>query len=316
MRFAITATDRYLGVFEALVGAGWHPLKLFTTPVDDRLFHNKATIDYARRLNIPIQLSPIGERDFEELARLGCEVLAVASYNHRIGDWSPYLGYAVNFHPSPLPLGRGPYPIVKAIRDRYSSWGVTCHKLSPEFDAGDILACERFALGDAECHDSLDLKIQMAAKKLASHVASRFVGLWSSAQPQRGGCYWKFWTDDEQTINPRDSVADILLQSRAFGGHETFLHLKGFKLRVRRLVGWTENHPHAPGTPVHNCNDTVVVAVRDGYIALTDWLAENAPEQASRLPAASPAPMAPGAEQPIAARGVIPNQASALAASC
>ena len=43
-RFAITATDRYLGVFKAFVEAGWAPVKLFTAPTDDRLFHNKATI--------------------------------------------------------------------------------------------------------------------------------------------------------------------------------------------------------------------------------------------------------------------------------
>lgn len=316
MRFAITATDRYLGVFEALVEAGWRPLKLFTTPVDDRLFHNKATIDFARRLQIPVQLTPIREPDFEELAGLGCEVLVVASYNHRIGDWTPYLGYAVNFHPSPLPLGRGPYPMVKAIRDRYVSWGVTCHKLAPEFDAGDILACERFTLAEQECHDSLDLKIQLASKRLASHVGSRFVGLWNSAQPQRGGSYWKFWTEAEQTINTGDCVADILLQSRSFGGHGTVLQLKGFKLRALRVVGWTEHHLHAPGTPVHTYNNTVVVAVRDGYIALLEWIPESAPQQLSQPPAADSAPATPVRQSSGTAGLGAPDQLGAFAESC
>ncbi len=271
MRFAITATDRYLGIFETLVNSGWQPLKLFTTPVDNRLFHNTATIQYAQQLGVAIQLSPINTRDLQELGALGCEVLVVASYNRRIEDWTPYLKYAVNFHPSPLPVGRGPYPLVKAIRDRHSEWGVTCHKLSPRFDAGDILACERFPLSVAECHDSLDLKIQMAGKRLASAIAPRLARLWDNALPQIGGNYWRFWSEDEQTIDPAGQVAEILLQLRSFCGHESFIHVNGFRLRVRRALGWTEAHNHAPGAAVHAYNNTVVIAVKDGYLALTEW---------------------------------------------
>lgn len=288
MRFAITATDRYLGVFESFVKAGWEPVRLFTTPVDNRLFHNKATVEYAQQLQIPIQLSPLRERDLDDLAVSGCDALIVASYNHRICDWTPYLKYAVNFHPSPLPVGRGPYPIVRAIRERYPFWGVTCHKLSAEFDAGDILACERFPVSDDESHDSLDLKLQMASKRLAANVACNFAKLWDSAQPQIGGEYWKFWTEAEQTINPGDSVANILLQSRSFGAHETFVHLKGFKLRVQRLSGWPERHAYAPGTPVHTYNNVVIIAVADGYIALTEWTPAGLTQPVAQTPVQSP----------------------------
>ncbi len=314
MRFAITATDRYLGVFATLVKAGWDPVMVFTTPVDDRLFHNKATIDFARQLQIPVRLAPIAQRDFEALAGLGCEVLVVASYNHRIGDWTPYLNYAVNFHPSPLPIGRGPYPIVKAIRDRYPAWGVTCHKLSPEFDAGDILACEQFPLGEGECHDSLDLKIQMASKRLAANVAGRFAAMWNSAQPQVGGCYWKLWTESDRTINFGAGVEEILRQSRSFGAHETFVHLKAYRLRVRRMIGWTEAHCHEPGTPVHAYDNTVVIAVRDGYIALVEWVPDGAPEQTAMPMTAARADLAAHVHETVAARRNMPTHANAFAA--
>jgi methionyl-tRNA formyltransferase len=234
------------------------------------------------QLGIPVQLSPIQEADFKDLARSGCDILVVASYNHRIGDWKSHFKYAVNFHPSPLPLGRGPYPIVKAIRDRYKFWGVTCHKLSPEFDAGDILACERFPLSCDESHESLDLKTQMAAKRLAANVAARFVALWDGAQPQLGGHYWKIWTDGDKTINFDESVDNILLQLRSFGAHETFAYVNGFKIRVRRAIGWNEPHFNIPGTTVHTYNATVVVAAKNGYIALIEWGLEGAPAQLSQ----------------------------------
>ena len=47
--------------------------------------------------------------------------------------------------------------------------------------------------------------------------------------------------------------------------------MNGFRLRVRRALGWTEAHNHAPGAAVHAYNNTVVIAVKDGYLALTEW---------------------------------------------
>ena len=59
MRFAITLTDRYLPVFDALLAAGWQPVKVFTSPVDDRIFHNKLSLERARQLDLPVQIREI-----------------------------------------------------------------------------------------------------------------------------------------------------------------------------------------------------------------------------------------------------------------
>ena len=63
MRFAITATDRYLGVFHALLERGWSVLKVFTTPVDGRLHHHTALIELARKLAVPVQISSRAKGD-------------------------------------------------------------------------------------------------------------------------------------------------------------------------------------------------------------------------------------------------------------
>jgi len=189
VRFAITAIDRYLGVFDAFVGAGWTPLRLFTVPAKSEQANQKAVIAYAERNGATIQLSKMTALDLAELRERGCEALVVASYDWKVCDWRPFLKYAVNFHSSPLPDGRGPYPVVRAILQDRAVWGVTCHQLSPEIDRGDILAAEEFPLQPGECHESLDLKIQMAARRLAGRVASQFVELWRQAKPQSGGSY-------------------------------------------------------------------------------------------------------------------------------
>ena len=249
MRFAITASDRYLGVWEAFVERGWVPHKLFTTPVDNRLHHNQAVLKYAQRLGIEAQISPLGEGDLKDLADQGCEALVVASYSWRIGDWAPYLQYAVNFHPSPLPLGRGAYPAVPAILGSYSSWGVSCHRVEADWDSGPVLASRHFPLGADACHESLDLRLQMAARALAGDVAEHFIDYWAAAVPQGPGSYFSHWTDEERKLDFTQTVAVIMRRIRAFGLIECLATVNDVTLYVRRAVGWTESHEFRPAAP-------------------------------------------------------------------
>jgi methionyl-tRNA formyltransferase len=271
VRFAITATDRYLGVFQAFVERGWQPLKLFTTPVDNRMHHHRAVIDYAARLKIDVQLTRLDEQSLRQLSEVGCEALVVASYQWRIGDWRPYLKYAVNFHPSPLPLGRGPYPLPGAILENLPAWGVSCHKLESDFDTGDVLRSELFPLAEDEDHDSLDLKMQLAARRLAANVATHFESDWHGAIAQSGGSYHSLWTQEERQLDFTQSVEQILRRVRAFGPIETLVVVSGALLFVRRAVGWRESHNLKPGQVVQVNQQTMIFAVADGYIGLTEW---------------------------------------------
>jgi methionyl-tRNA formyltransferase len=217
VRFAITATDRYLEVFKTLVEHGWTPVKLFTAPVDNRLHRNTAVLDFAKQLNVEVQISRLTDDNLRGLADRGCEVLVVASYAWRIGDWRPHLRYAVNFHPSPLPHGRGPYPAPAAILEQSKTWGVSCHKLDHDFDSGDVLKSDEFPLTPDEDHDSLDLKIQLAVRRLSADVAGRFEEYWQRARPQQGGDYYPMWTDADRRLDFTQDVADVLRRMRAFG---------------------------------------------------------------------------------------------------
>ncbi len=273
MRFAITGIDRYLGVFEALLRAGWQPVKLFTVPIRQPAREgNDAMIALAENHGAAVQVSRMSERDVQELQALGCEALIVASYKWRIGDWPPYLKYAVNFHASPLPEARGPYPAVRAILEQRRSWAVTCHKIAREFDCGDILAAQDFPMTADECHESLDLKTQIAARRLATRIAENFVPLWQAATPQGPGTYWPMWKTIDRAIDFAQPVEAILRHIRAFGLIESLAFVNHRWLTVHRATGWQEANGPAPGTVVHVDNRTIVVAVRDGYIGLIEWM--------------------------------------------
>ncbi len=281
MRFAIATADRYLGVFDALLRAGWEPVKLFSTALDNRTDFNQAVIARAAQLKIEVQLSPIRDRDLADLAERGCDALVVASYNWRIGNWRPHLAHAVNFHASPLPDGRGPYPAVRAILEDRRQWGVSCHRLEHDFDAGAVLAQELFPMSADESHESLDLKTQMAAIRLAQRVAGNFTELWAGARDQGRGSYWVRWTEAERTIDFSRPVADILRHARAFGLLESLASVNGITIHVRRIVGWCEAHSHSPGTLVHNNNRSLVIAAADGYVGVIEWSLIAAHEAAS-----------------------------------
>ena len=271
MKFAITLSDRYLGVLDALQARGWEAVKVFSAPVDQRLHDNRATIAKATQQGLPLQLSRLSERDLALLGDDGCELLVVASYRWRIGDWRPYLPAAINFHPSPLPLGRGPDPLVAAILRGETEWGVSCHRLDPELDAGPILKTRRFQLAFAECRDSLDLKVQMQMAQLAGEIADDFPGARAAAEAQAEGEYFPQWTEAERELDFTRPLEDLQRQLRAFAGIECSATINGQQIQVGRTVGWHEWHQHRPGALVHADGLRMVVAVPDGYLGILEW---------------------------------------------
>lgn len=272
MRFAIATADKFDGVFGAFVEAGWTPLKLFTYSMDGR-FQGSAVSATAERLGLPVQLTRITDADLADLGRQGCEALVVASYRWRVVDWRPHLRYGVNFHPSPLPQGRGPWPLVRAIRDGHRSWGVACHRLSPQFDDGGVLARETFLLAEDEDLESLDLRCQMGMRRLAVRVAAGLPALWDAAEPQdeAQATYFKRATPQERMLDLKGSVRDLKRQLRAFGSLECTAPLPGALVFVRRAVAWVEAHGQVPGALVHRNERQLVFALKDGYLGLLEW---------------------------------------------
>jgi methionyl-tRNA formyltransferase len=270
IKFAIATNDAYQCVLETFLKAGWQLEKLFVSP-GNWMYENKQVIARALELGAAIEHSPISSRDLADLGHSGCTVLIVASYQWKIPEWSADIKYAVNFHPSPLPEGRGPYPLVRAILEERSSWAVTCHKINEKFDQGDILDVETFPIDPDECHDSLRLKVAMAASRLAERVALEFEPLWQAAVPQGIGSYWPRWTEQDHAIDFNQPVAIIMRQIRAFGDLECMATINGATIFIHRAKGWIEPHSAHPGAVTHASNLEMVVAAADGFIAITEW---------------------------------------------
>lgn len=67
---------------------------------------------------------------------------------------------ALNFHPAPLPDYRGFAPYTFGILNGETKWGVTCHHMTAEIDAGPIVEVRRFPIEDPENVTALSLRDQ------------------------------------------------------------------------------------------------------------------------------------------------------------
>jgi methionyl-tRNA formyltransferase len=271
MRFAIATIDRYQIVLDAFVEAGWEPIKIFSTNLLSARDTNAAMLARAERLRVPIQLSRIQNEDLADLARSGCVALVVAGHPWRVPDWRRFMPYAINFHPSPLPEARGPYPLCRAIRERRREWGVSCHKIEADFDTGDVLAQTHFPMHENETHETLELKIQLALGPLALQAARELPTLWAAATPQQGGVYWPFDTDAHRTLDFSQTIDEIMLIVRSCGLLECIAPLREGTLHVSRAEAWQQPHRFPPGTIVHRHGEQLIVAASDGFVALLEW---------------------------------------------
>jgi len=80
----------------------------------------------------------------------------------------------LNFHPAPLPDMRGVGGYNVAVLDAMSEWGVSCHFVDAEFDTGDIVEVERFAIDpDTATALSVDVDSQERLYELFQRVMRR-----------------------------------------------------------------------------------------------------------------------------------------------
>ena len=271
MRFAYAGIDMLAPAFEALLQSGWTVAKLFTRPCDGLVDFNERVIATAQQCAIPVQETRITPADIAALADDGVECLVVAGYKWRVTGWEGVLPYAFNIHPSLLPEARGPFPVIRALLEGRSSWGVSAHKLAHDFDTGDILGREAFAVAPSDTLDSVMIRCQFAAGRLAARLAQDLPGSWRAAEPQGPGSYWPRPSDADRRLRFDAGTRAVLDTVRAFGRVETIARLDGHDYHVAAACGWVEAHRLPAGLVVHAHGGHLTVTTQDGFVVLTRW---------------------------------------------
>ena len=130
--------------------------------------------------------------------------------------------YAINFHPAPLPEYRGCATTSQAIYYQEEFWGVTCHFLTTEIDAGDIVAALKFPLTGERFKTGIELSLYSAEKclELFYEVVERFIktGKLEGVRKQRadqGKYFSSKYLQEMKEIHLEDNPEEIKRKVRA-----------------------------------------------------------------------------------------------------
>lgn len=224
MKIAYLGIDFLSPVLSQLLKEDCEILQIFTCPTDNVTEFNTSVIETAKKYQIPYTQEKITKEDLKRLQDEGCELLVCAGYYNRIPVTDAF--FMVNFHPSPLPIGRGAWPMPVIILNQMSVGGITAHKIEKTLDTGDILLQETFSIDEKETLETYMEKVYQFLPRMVHRLVNELKTLWEQAKSQGEGTYWSCPTEEDWTITPDMDIEEADRILRAFYGYECIYQTK------------------------------------------------------------------------------------------
>jgi methionyl-tRNA formyltransferase len=133
--------------------------------------NNEIWKDFNTRKNVILYGSEkrLGTNQISSILNLDYELVLSIQYRWKIqSSIVKKATHSANLHLSPLPLYRGHNPFFHALLDSQTSFGVTLHEISNEFDSGAIIKKKLFPVDPLETAYSLYSKSCFAAEEVIS----------------------------------------------------------------------------------------------------------------------------------------------------
>lgn len=110
----------------------------------------------------------------------GADHIVLAGYMRILSDGfvERWQGRMLNIHPSLLPLYKGLDTHARAIAAGDSHGGTSVHLVTPELDAGEVLAQVRVPIVAGETPDSLAERVKLAEHQLYPRAVAEYVSRW------------------------------------------------------------------------------------------------------------------------------------------
>lgn len=269
MKIAYCGYDFFSASLRELLKSGVNVDRIFTVPNRGAVNSNQYMKQIAEEYRLPISEERITEHTIRQLDEEGCDLLVTAAYNYKIPELGNSNVKGINVHPSLLPKGRGEWPLPWTILTKQQTTGITIHKLTQEYDAGDILYQKSIPVDNDETLESLSAKVQLLSKTCLLEVIADFENLWEQAKPQSGEVSeWGAPTREQRTINWQWSIDQIDCMCRAFGKFGCYASFDGQDWIVYMLKGWHQSHDYNVGDVVHKTSTEMIIAASDGLVSL------------------------------------------------
>ena len=112
--------------------------------------------------------------------KAGADTIVLAGYMRILSDAfvERWAGRMLNIHPSLLPLYKGLDTHARAIAAGDSHAGTSVHLVTPELDAGEVLAQVRVPIAPGDTADSLASRVKFAEHQLYPRAVAEYVGRW------------------------------------------------------------------------------------------------------------------------------------------
>ena len=278
MKVVFFGYDYTLDIAQRLIADGHEIFRIYTFPCDNVFAFNTQTYEFAQHFNIEISENKIKEHNIDALLNNGCEIFICAGYPYKIPNIDNEKAYAVNMHPTLLPRARGIMPLPYVIMQENEAAGFTVHKLTPEFDKGDILYSKAIPIDATTDVETLAAKIAIQAPEAISNIVNDIEKLWKGATPQNEAEASSYGVPSEEmrSISWSDDIEKILLKSRAFGRYgvtTTITNNMGEtqKLAVFQLSAWKENHEYESGRLFRSSSREIIISIKDGFACLKEF---------------------------------------------
>jgi methionyl-tRNA formyltransferase len=270
MKIAYCGYDFFHGCLRYLISSGHEILKVFSFECDNRYNFNTYIDEICRQQQIPITQAAITIQDLKQLKEQGCDLVVTAGYRYKVPELNSLSLKGINIHPTLLPVGRGVWPLPWLILTEQLNGGVSIHKLTPQWDAGDILLQSGFNLTPDENLESLSCKTQMYANQALASVMLDFEGNWCNAvaQDESLASLWPMPQRSHRTLEWSKSVAELDRIARAFGKFGSYAYFNNQWWCVYDLKVWLQQHHEEIGQVVHRSNTEMVVSASDGFVCL------------------------------------------------
>ena len=210
--------DTLYQALPALVKAGCRVCEIVSCPVDNETEFNLRTCAFAKEHSIPLLIGKITREDVKRWKEAGIDALICCGYYYRIpvDEKLPM----VNIHPALLPKGRGAWPMPVTLLEGLRESGITIHKMTDDFDEGDILSQKAVPVMPEDTLQTLTARLQTLLPGMMAELASDFCHRYEMARPQGEGEYWPCPEESNYPVTPDMDVSEADRILRAFYGYE------------------------------------------------------------------------------------------------
>ena len=173
-------------------------------PVTTGIYGSIAAL--ARLHGIPIiNLSGLWPRSVDEIAKYSPDIIVVSCFARKLPVsvlTIPRIA-CFNLHPSLLPAYRGPAPLFWQFRAGVKVFGITLHRVSRQFDAGNIVAQTSLTMPDGVSGQRAGILLAEVGSELLVRTLSGFerAKLTGAPQDERYASYQGFPSPSDYTVS-------------------------------------------------------------------------------------------------------------------